>query len=113
MREFYNFVVKLIFKFLQIFASPHSTSPNSSHLILDGTELLSEDVYNELYGFDQTYTVILSDGTEQEVLPNGSEIPVKPSERAEYAKYVRKARMMESEKQVGAVCDWIICSNPF
>jgi len=80
--------------------------------VTDGTELLSEDVYNELYGFDQTYTVILSDGTEQEVLPNGSEIPVKPSERAEYAKCVRKARMMESEKQVKAMRDGLLAVVP-
>ena len=53
-----------------------------------------------MYGLDQTYTVSLSDGTEQDLIPNGSQISVKPSNRAEYAKLVRKARMMESEKQV-------------
>ena len=90
---------------------PSSTSLASSRLISDGTELLPEDVYNKLYGLDQTYTIVLSDGTEQEAIPNGTEIPVKPSERAEYAKLVRKTRMMESEKQVGVICDWIDCSD--
>ena len=53
-----------------------------------------------MYGLDQTYTVNLSDGTEQELIANGSQVPVKPGERAEYARLVRKARMLESEKQV-------------
>ena len=68
--------------------------------IIDGMELLDEDTYNELYGLDQTHTVHLSDGSEYELISGGSRIPVKPKDRADYARLVRRTRLMESEKQV-------------
>ena len=69
--------------------------------VADGIELLDEESYEEFYQPEQFFSVHLSNGAVKELIANGSEKTVEPKDRSRYATLVRKARVLESVKQVG------------
>jgi len=68
----------------------------------DGLANLEADAYKAL-NVEQTYSTMLSNQKEIELLPGGFEMIVQCEDRTKYSEMVRKARMMESIEQLQAL----------
>ena len=68
---------------------------------------MEADAYRALR-IEQTYSTTLSDQSEVELVPGGSDIIVECKDRAKYSEMVRKARMMENIEQVSDEFSFII-----
>lgn len=62
---------------------------------------MDPDAYMGL-NVEQTYSTVLSDSSQVELIEGGSNIVVKCDARAKYSLLVRKARLMECCEQVGS-----------
>ena len=65
----------------------------------DGLANLEADAYKAL-NVEQTYSTMLSNQKEIELLPGGFDMVVQCEDRTKYSEMVRKARMLENIEQV-------------
>lgn len=78
---------------------------------IDGLENLDPDAYMGL-NVEQTYSTVLSDSSQVELIEGGSNIVVKCDARAKYSLLVRKARLMECCEQVKALRNGLLLVIP-
>ena len=68
--------------------------------VLDSIERMDKNEYENKFANEKTWSCTLSDGTNYDLKPNGSQLPVLYEERVEYCEAVKKARLSESDRQV-------------
>ncbi|XP_043941719.1 E3 ubiquitin-protein ligase HECTD3-like isoform X2 [Protopterus annectens] len=71
--------------------------------LLEALEAMDKEAFEFQFGNELTYTTMLSDQKEVELIPGGSHIPVKYEDRKEFIQLVQKARLQESKKQIAAI----------
>ena len=69
--------------------------------LLESFQRMDQETYETNFASELTFTTVLSDQSEIELVSGGSEVPVTYEDRLEYCRLVQNARMDESKEQVG------------
>ncbi|XP_008290022.1 E3 ubiquitin-protein ligase HECTD3 [Stegastes partitus] len=70
---------------------------------LDSMENMDRETFEFMFGEELEYTTLLSDGQMVELIPGGSNVPVRYEDRSEFSRLVQKARLEESKQQIAAM----------
>lgn len=68
--------------------------------LLEAMENIDQETFEFRFGEELVYATPLSDGWMVELIPGGSNVPVRYEDRSEFVRLVQKARLEESKQQV-------------
>lgn len=69
--------------------------------LLEAMENMDKDTFEFRFGEELVYTTPLTDGHMMDLIPGGSNVPVRYEDRKEFIRLVQKVRLEESRQQVG------------
>lgn len=68
--------------------------------LLEAMENMDKETFEFRFGEELVYTTPLTDGQMIDLIPGGSNVPVRYEDRKEFIRLVQKARLEESKQQV-------------